>query len=117
MSQTQTQYSTTTKGSESGSGSNNNVYQGPFEKSVSNDNYPNGMGIAQAASLKAFENVPGSEASEQYMLKEREMARFNSLKKAFGNQTINNAGIVLDTYGGAFGEGGTKPNIQGGANK
>lgn len=106
-------------GSESKGGSNNNLYQGPFEKAVSNDNYPNGMGIARPATLKAnTETFPGSEASEMAKLKEREMARFSELQsKAFGNPTINNAGVVLDSFGGMFGEGGAKPDIQGGANK
>lgn len=116
MAKTQTQYQTTMKGSE-GKGSNNNVYQGPFEKQFSGDNIANGMGIARPAPLKSFENVPGSEASEQYMMKEREIDRYNGLTKAFGNPTINNAGVVLDVYGGQFGEGGSKPDIQGGANK
>lgn len=116
MAKTQTQYQTTEKGSEKG-GSNNNIYQGPFEKEFSGDNLANGMGIAHPAPLKSFENVAGSEASEQMMLKGRELARYNGLTKAFGNPTINNGGIVLDTFGGAFGEGGSKPDVQGGANK
>lgn len=122
MAKVQTQYTTTTKGSESGNNSNNNVYQGPFQKDFSGDNIANGMGIARPANLKEFENVPGSEASEQYMLKMREMDRFNSLRSsgAMGNPTINNAGVVLDTFGGSFGEAQTaptKPAVQGGALK
>lgn len=117
MSKVQTQYSTTTRGGEGAADNNNNIYNAPMEKSVSNDNYPNGMGISRPAALKAFENVPGSEASEQYMMKQREIARFNSLKPAMGNPMITNAGIVLDTFGGQFGEGGSKPDIQGGANR
>lgn len=115
-----TQYETTTRGSEVGNDSNNNLYQSEFQKTLSNDNYANGMGLARPANLKSFEDVPGSEASDQYMLKNREFARFNDLKKAFGNPTINNAGIVLDSFGGAFGEAQSspsKPDVQGGASK
>jgi hypothetical protein len=105
-------------GSETGSGSNNNLFQGPAEKTVSNDNYPDGFGVARAAALKETEAFPGSEASEWKKLKDREIGRFDELRaKAFGNPTINNAGIVLDSFGGAFGEGGSKPDIQGRANK
>lgn len=117
MAKTQTQYQTTSRGNESAAGSNDNIFQSGFEKSFSGDNIANGMGIARPASLKSFENIPGAEASDQYMLKMREMGRFNALKKAMGNPTITNAGIVLDVFGGAFGEGGSKPDVQGGANK
>lgn len=109
-----------TADSESGNGSNDNLYQGPVEKNVSNDNYPNGMGIARPATLKpGMETFPGAEASEQYKLKERELARFNSLAPAMGMKVdITNAGIVLDSFTDTgYGEGGTKPDIQGGANK
>lgn len=106
--------------SDSGGKSNNNVFQRPFEKSVSNDNYPNGYGIGQAATEKEFETIPGVNQSEQDKLRGRERARFASLESsgALGlSQTITNKGIVLDTFGGMFGEGGTKPDVQGGANK
>lgn len=117
-----TEYQTTVRGNENASsgGNNNNVYQKDFEKSLSNDNYPNGFGIARPSPLMAMENIPGLEQSEQYMLKMREMDRFNSLKPAMGNPTINNAGVVLETYGGQFGEAQkapTKPSVQGGALK
>lgn len=106
MAQDIKQFETTKMGNESAGGSSNNLYQKGFEKSVSNDNVANGMGIARPSTLKSFENVAGSEASEQYMLKEREIARFDELKrKALGNPTITNAGIILDSFGGAFGEG------------
>lgn len=94
-----TEYQTTEMGNESGGGNNNNLYQKGFEKTLSNDNYSNGMGIARPSALKPFENVPGLEQSDQFMLKNREAARFDSLKKAFGNPPIDNAGIVLDTFG------------------
>lgn len=107
-------------GSETASGTNNNLYEGPFEKSVSNDTMANGMGIAQAPQLKSFENIPGVNQSEQNKLKEREIARFNDLSGSGAMSMtvpITNAGIVLGSFGGAFGEGGSKPDIQGGANK
>lgn len=91
--------------SESGNDTNNNLYEGPFEKSVSNDNMSNGMGIAVPATEKVFEDFPGSGQSETNKLRMREMARFNSLKPAMGmNITINNAGIPLDSFGGVFSE-------------
>lgn len=109
-------------GSESGNQSNNNLYQGPAEKSVSNDNYPNGYGIANPAGLKAnIETFPGSEASEQVKLKMRENARFANLQSSGAmsmNAPITNAGIVLTGFADTgYGEGGSKPDIQGGANK
>lgn len=108
-------------GSESGNESNNNLYQGPAEKGVSNDNYANGYGIANPAALKAqIETFPGSEASEQYKLKMREMERFNMLQSsgAMGLTTpITNAGIVLPMVDTGYGQGGSKPSVQGGALK
>lgn len=107
-------------GDESKGGSNNNLFEKKFEKSVSNDNMANGMGLAREAALKPFENVPGVNATEQQKLRDREYARYSSLVSAGAmgqTQTITNAGIVLDTFGGMFGEGGSKPDIQGGANK
>ena len=61
------------------------------------------MGLQHGVdALNAF---PGSEASSQERLFSREVARFNELKsKAFGNPTITNAGIPLDSFGGAFEE-------------
>lgn len=105
--------------SESGNGSNNNLYQGPAEKSFSGDNIANGYGIAHPAAEKSFETFPGSEQSEQNKLKEREIARFNSLAPAMGMDVkISNAGIVLDSFTTTgYGQGGAKPNVQGGANK
>ena len=99
--------------SESGSGSNNNLYQGPFEKSFSGDNIANGMGLARPAALKGMEGFAGSEASEWAKLKEREIARFNDLKaKAFGRSIpITNEGIVLDSFGGMVGEGMSYPKL------
>lgn len=101
---------TTSRGSESTAGSNNNMYQDKFEKDFSGDNMANGMGIAHPSALKPFEQVPGSEASDQYMLKDREIARFNDLSsKAFGNPQITNAGIPLDSFGGSLSEGRQAP--------
>lgn len=100
---------TTMRGDESGAGSNNNMYQDKFEKTASYDEKSNGMGLEKPATLKGFEDVAGSLASEREMLLEREVARFNDLKsKAFGRDIpITNAGIVLDSFGGAFGETGS----------
>lgn len=106
--------------SESGNSSNNNIYQGPAEKSVSNDNYSNGYGIAHPAAEKSFETFPGSEQSEQNKLKTREIARFNALQSsgAMGMSVpITNAGIVLDIVDAGYGQGGAKPNVQNGALK
>lgn len=108
-------------GSESGNQSNNNLYQGAAEKGVSNDNYPNGYGISRPAGLKAnIETFPGSEASEQMKLKDRENARFDALQSsgAMGMSVpITNAGIVLPLVDVGYGEGGSKPNVQNGALK
>lgn len=105
-------------GSESGNGSNNNLYQGPAEKSFSGDNIANGYGIARPAAEKSFETFPGAEQSEQNKLKEREIARFNSLAPAMGMDVkISNAGIVLDIVDAGYGQGGAKPNVQNGALK
>lgn len=115
-----TEYQRTVRGNENtggAGGNNNNVYQKDFEKTVSNDNYSDGMGIARPSALMSMENIPGLEQSDQYMLKMREVERFNSLKPAMGNPAITNKGIVLDSFGGMFGQGGSKPDIQGGANK
>lgn len=108
--------------SESGNGSNNNLYQGPAVQGFSGDNIANGFGLANPAALKSqIETFPGSEASEQTKLKDREMARFNALQSsgAMGMKVnITNAGIVLGGFTETgYGEGGTKPDIQGGANK
>lgn len=106
---------------ESDGQSNNNLYQGPAETGFSGDNIANGFGIGRPATLKnAIETFPGSEASEFAKLKEREIVRFNDLSsKAFGLQVpITNAGIVLDSFASTgYGEGGSKPDVQGGANK
>lgn len=105
--------------SESGGSSNNNLYQGPAEKTFSADNIPNGMGLSKASSLKApFETFPGSEASEWAKMKEREIARFNALSPAMGLKVpITNAGIVLNIVDAGYGQGGAKPAVQGGALK
>lgn len=111
------QWETTKEGTEGG-GSNNNVYQTAAEKGVSNDNYPNGYGISQASQLKPFESFAGAEAIEQKALKDREIARFNSLAPAMGMDVkISNAGIVLDIVDAGYGQGGSKPNVQNGALK
>lgn len=111
------QWETTKEGTE-GASSNNNLYQTTAEKTVSNDNYPNGYGLARASSLKPFESFAGSEAIEQKALKDREFARFSALAPAMGMAVpITNAGIVLDIVDTGYGEGGAKPDIQGGANK
>lgn len=103
-----------------GLGSNNNLYQGPEVKGFSGDNVANGYGLATPAPLKsAIETFPGSEASEQMKLKDRESARFANLQSsgAMGMKVpITNAGLVLDGFVDAgYGEGGTKPNVQNGA--
>lgn len=121
MSQNQTNMLPNT-GSESGNQSNNNIYQGPAEKSFSGDNVSNGFGIARPAGLKAnIETFPGSEASEQVKLKQREIARFDNLQASGAmsmTAPITNAGIVLSGFADTgYGEGGAKPDIQGGANK
>jgi hypothetical protein len=92
---------------ETKAGSNNNLYQGPFEKALSDDNTPNGMGLARASTLKSFEEFPGAEASEWKKMKDREFIRYNELeRKAFGRDIpITNEGIILDEFGGAYGEG------------
>lgn len=107
-------------GSESGNQSNNNIFQGPAEKGFSGDNIANGFGLARPAGLKAnIETFPGSEASEQSKLKEREMQRFNALQPAMGlTVPITNSGIVLNGITDTgYGEGGAKPNVQNGALK
>lgn len=107
--------------SESGGGSNNNLYQGPAEKGFSPDNVPNGMGLARASTLKAnIETFPGSEASEWAKMKDRELARYSALESsgAMGMKVpITNAGIVLPIVDAGYGEGGAKPAVQGGALK
>lgn len=114
------EWETTKEGTESGSGSNNNMFQTATEKGVSNDNYPNGFGLSRASQLKPFEDVAGLEAIEQKALKDREMERFNMLQSsgAMGMDVkISNAGIVLPMVDVGYGQGGSKPDIQGGANK
>lgn len=107
-------------GSESGNQSNNNLFQGPEVKGFSGDNVANGYGIATPAGLKSsIETFPGSEASEQAKLKDREKARFAVLQNsgAMGMRgPVTNAGLVLEGFVDAgYGEGGTKPNVQNGA--
>lgn len=108
-------------GKESGNQSNNNIYQGPAETGFSGDNIANGYGIADPAALKAqFETFPGSEASEQSKLKMREIDRFGMLSSSGAlsmTTPITNSGIVLDMVNVGYGQGGSKPNIQGGAVK
>lgn len=94
----------------------NNDFQAEFQKS-SGDRGANGMGL-ETTDMTGWTG-PGSQPSELQKLRSREQARYNDLAgKAFSMTVpITNAGIVLDGFGGAFGEGGAKPNIQGGANK
>lgn len=98
--------STTMSGEEStGGGNNNNLYQTPFERVGSYDEKSNGMGLKMVSDLKPFEQVPGSHGNMRQQYLNREIGRYNELAaKAFGNPPINNAGIVLDDFGGAFGE-------------
>lgn len=101
---------TTSRGDEGKKSSNNNLYQDKFEKSQSYDEKSNGMGLERPATLKPFEEVAGSLGSEREALLSREMARFDELRSsgAFGRDIkITNAGIVLDSFGGAFGETGS----------
>lgn len=106
------QVETTMRGNESGKGSNNNIYQDKLEKTQSYDEKSSGMGIEKPASLKPFENIAGVHGSDRDMYLGREIARFNELRgKAFGRDIrITNAGIVLDSFGGAFGETGSPVN-------
>jgi hypothetical protein len=103
---------TTSNTNETGPGSNNNLYQKGFEKTQSYDEKSDGMGIERPATLKPFEAVPGSLADERESLLNREVNRFNELRsKAFGrNIQITNAGIALDSFGGAFSEQGSPVN-------
>lgn len=95
--------------------SQNNEYQKGFEKGKG-DEGANGFGL-ETVDMTGWTG-PGSAPSELQVIRTREKARFAELSsKAFGNPEINNAGVVLDSFGGMFGEGGAKPNIQGGANK
>ena len=100
---------------ESASGTVNNLYAGPFEKTASNDNMSDGMGIARPAQAKPFETSPGSAQSETNKLREREVARFESLRSAGAlgqKQVITNEGIRLDTFGGNVGGAGPMDNEQ-----
>lgn len=109
------QWETTKEGTESGGDANNNMYQTTAEKSVSNDNYPNGYGMSRASALKPFESFAGAEAIEQKALKDREFARFSALQAsgAMGMDVkISNAGLVLDIVDAGYGQGGAKPNVQ-----
>lgn len=118
MAKTIPQWETTKEGTESGSGSNDNVFQTAAEKGVSNDNYPNGYGMSRPSALKSFEDFAGSEAIEQKALKDREFARFAALSPAMGMQVpITNAGIVLPIVDAGYGQGGSKPDVQHGALK
>ena len=87
--------------------SNNNAFDTGFEKSTSNDEKSNGMGLERsAANAEGFQG-DGSQPSGRAARLGREVARYDELaSKAFGNPTINNAGVVLDSFGGAFGEKG-----------
>lgn len=109
MAKEQEFFKTTSAGDESKGGTNNNLYQDKFEKRPSYDEKSDGMGIERPATLKGFEKVPGSLGSEREMYLDRERTRFDELKsKAFGRDiAITNAGIVLDGFGGAFGETGS----------
>lgn len=98
--------------------SENNEFVSAFDKS-SGDKGANGFGL-ESVDMTGWTGEGGT-PSELNKLRNREKARFAELSgKAFGNPTINNAGVVLNSFGGAFGEAQTspsKPNIQGGANK
>ena len=63
-----------------------------------------GMGLERGDG--GLNDFPGSEVKSQDALFSREVARFEELRrKAFGRNTpITNAGIVLDSFGGSFGE-------------
>ncbi len=118
MAKKQVEYERTSMGNEGKNASNNNLYQKDFERTVSNDNYADGMGIARPNALKSFEDIPGLEQADQVLLKNREIKRFDELeRKAFGNPVITNAGIVLDEFGGALGEGRRSPKDTRGTGK
>ena len=97
---------------------NNGAHNTPFETSSSYDEKCDGMGLERPSANAVGFSGAGSQPEGREARLNREISRFSELKaKAFGNPTINNAGVVLDSFGGMFGEGGSKPDVQGGANK
>lgn len=97
--------------------SENNEFQAGFQKS-SGDEGANAFGL-ETTDLTGWTG-PGSQPRELENLRNREKARQADLVSSGAmsmTAPINSAGIVLNSFGGAFGEGGTKPDIQGGANK
>jgi hypothetical protein len=94
----------------------NNQFQTGFQKSFG-DKGANGFGI-EKTDLTGWTGDGGTPA-ELHKLRSREAARLSDLQSSGAMSVtvpLNNAGIVLEGFGGAFGEGGTKPDIQGGAN-
>lgn len=96
------EFQTTREGAEGpGKNNSNNLFVTTVQKTVSNDNMANGMGLGQPSELKPFEDVPGVEAIEQRALKEREWARYNNLVAAGAmgqKQVITNEGIRLSGF-------------------
>lgn len=97
--------------------SENNEFVTGFQKTVG-DEGANAFGM-EKVDMTGWTG-PGGTPSELGKLRAREAARQASLVASGAMSMtvpITNAGIVLDTFGGQYGEGGTKPDIQGGANK
>lgn len=95
----------------------NNQFQGATEKG-SGDKGSNGFGMEQT-DMTGWTG-PGSQPSELEKLRSRESARFADLQSSGAmslTTPITNSGIVLNGFGGMYGEGGAKPDIQGGSNK
>lgn len=97
--------------------SENNEFVAAVEKTAG-DKGSNGFGMEQV-DMTGWTGAGGN-PSELAKLRAREQARFNDLQASGAmslTTPVTNSGIVLDGFGGAFGEGGAKPDIQGGANK
>ena len=86
-------------------GDSNNEYPGEFNKreGLAGDK-SDGMGLERGGD--GLNDFAGSVAGERDEYLKREVRRFEELRsKAFGRTTpITNAGIVLDSFGGSFGE-------------
>jgi hypothetical protein len=92
-------------------GDTNNDYPSKFNKGKGEAReMSNGMGIEKGGD--GLNDFAGSEAGERDEYLKREVARFDELRsKAFGRDIpITNAGIVLDSFGGAYGETGSPIN-------
>ncbi len=97
--------------------SENNEFVVATQKSAG-DKGSNGFGLEQT-DMTGWTGQ-GSQPRELENLRNREIARQADLVASGAmsmTAPINSAGIVLNSFGGMFGEGGAKPDIQGGANK